>query len=125
MSTEPTQNFSFVEGDRGAWVRIIEIFKNVFFLFIKICADPGNLDWPEEYIVMEKFTIEKRLYQSLNGPEMGKIKEKVKKHICITRISIYLYANLILDQIDCKNLMGLFDRIKDSFHIIFRVHLHL
>ena len=84
-------------------------------------SDPGNLDWPEEYIVMEKFSIEKRLYFSLNNGEGLKAKDKIKKHICITRVSIYLYANMILSEIESKSIMGLLERIRESFNIIYTV----
>ena len=38
------------EVDRNMWFRIIELFK-------LMTLEPGNLDWPEEYIVMDKHNL--------------------------------------------------------------------
>lgn len=73
--------------------------------------DPDNLDWPEEYIVMDKQIIEKRLYQILEEAQHTTAKSKIRKHICISRVTIYLYSSLILTQNETKSVIPIFNRL--------------
>lgn len=79
---------------------------------MQITIQPGLLDWPEEYIVMDKIQAERRLLVMLEESNMGpKLKEKARKNICVTRVIMYLYAGLILHDSDCRSLLKIFDRL--------------
>jgi hypothetical protein len=44
-------------------------------------------------------------------------KSKIRKHICISRITIYLYSSLILNQGDTKSIIPIFTKLHESFCI--------
>ena len=61
---------------------------------------------------MDKSQPERKLYQAIDeGSNSIKIKEKVRKQICITRVVMYLYANFILHEMDVKPVLGVLDRL--------------
>ena len=108
-TTEATQSSVMSETSKKVWMRILEIIKNVNICLIQITIQPGNLDWPEEYIVMDKKQAEINLHQILDEVSPNsKTREKMRRHICITRVTIYLYAGFILHHMDAKPIINIF-----------------
>lgn len=66
---------------------------------------------------MDKQMIEKKVYQVLEESNQMAIKSKIRKHICISRVSIYFYSSLILNQFDSKGVVPVFNRLHESFCI--------
>lgn len=66
---------------------------------------------------MDKQVVEKKLYQSLEESQQAVVKAKIRKHICISRVCIYFYSSLILNQVESKGLIPIFNRLHESFCI--------
>lgn len=66
---------------------------------------------------MDKQLIEKKLYQLLEESQHAMARSKIRKHICISRVSIYLYSSLILSQNDTKGVIPVFVKLHESFCI--------
>lgn len=67
-----------------------------------------DLKSAEDYITNNRFKSEKKFYSNILDP---KHKNKLKTHLAITRISVYLYVQLIVHNLDVRTVANLIDKL--------------
>lgn len=80
----------------------------------KMGRNTKDLKSAEEYIMAERFRSEKKVYQNIL---QRKCQNKLKMHLAMSRIAIYLYVHLILQNIDVRMLLGLIVKLHESHRL--------